>query len=129
MPAPRPLHVHRSEKCGRKPLLAQVSFQVAKKDDIWFHAAGLPGSHVVLHVGGEDAVGEQDLQFAADFAAYFSRGRKQTAQSVIYTRARNIRRAGPAGLVTFRNEKFIDARPDRVADAASALLLEAVSTG
>ena len=83
---------------------------------------------MVLQTSDDSAVGQEELQFAADVAAYFSKGRQQTAQSVIFTPVRNIRRAGAAGLVTFKNEKFISARPDRVAEIASSVVRAIVNT-
>ncbi|KAJ8904842.1 hypothetical protein NDN08_001356 [Rhodosorus marinus] len=91
-----------------------VTFQIAKKDDLWFHASGVPGSHVLLQAGPGDTVGKDEIQLAADLAAYFSRGRKESSQSVIYTRAKNVRRAGAPGLVIYENEKFIFGKPDTV---------------
>lgn len=100
--------------------MVQVTFEVAKKDDLWFHASGVPGAHVVLRT--DQAIQESDVAFAADVAAHFSRGKEEAAQSVLYTRVRNVRRAGAPGLVTFRNEKSTMGIPDRVREDVRKIL-------
>jgi predicted ribosome quality control (RQC) complex YloA/Tae2 family protein len=52
-----------------------ITLKVAKSGDVWMHARGVPGAHVLLRVpAGRDA-GDVDLQFAADLAAHFSKSR------------------------------------------------------
>lgn len=50
-----------------------VSHTLARDNDVWFHVRGAPGAHVLLRLPpGRDAAAE-DMQFAADLAAYYSR--------------------------------------------------------
>lgn len=52
----------------------QLSKTVAKDDDFWFHARGMPGSHVVLKLDGKgEAPEKEDFVFAAEAAAWFSK--------------------------------------------------------
>jgi predicted ribosome quality control (RQC) complex YloA/Tae2 family protein len=50
--------------------------QVARVHEVWLHARGVPGSHVVLRCEPGQDVDDSDMQFAADVAAYFSKARE-----------------------------------------------------
>src|SRR6185436_6323384 len=52
----------------------QTTFKLGAPDDLWLHARGLPGAHVIIKSGGR-AVPERTLLEAAALAAYFSKGR------------------------------------------------------
>lgn len=88
-----------------------VTFEIATADDIWLHARGLPGAHVIVRwAGDEDA---EILSQAASIAAWFSGGRESTSVEVDATArrfVRKIRGAGP-GMVTYRNEQTLNVRP------------------
>ena len=52
---------------------AELSGKVAKSNDMWFHARGVPGAHVVLKTqDGKDAQAV-DIMCAANLAAWFSK--------------------------------------------------------
>ena len=80
--------------CGRNNLQnEQLTFRVAEKDDLWFHAKGVPGSHVILICGGEEPPAEDYTQAAA-IAAYYSAAAGSPV-AVDYTRVRHVKK--PAG--------------------------------
>ncbi|MBO5051404.1 MAG: NFACT family protein [Clostridia bacterium] len=80
--------------CGRNNLQnEQLTFRVAEKDDLWFHAKGVPGSHVILICGGEEPPAEDYTQAAA-IAAYYSAA-SGAPVAVDYTRVRHVKK--PAG--------------------------------
>ncbi len=87
-------------------------------DDLWFHALGQPGSHVVLkrgnHVG---EIPEADLLFAAAIAAGYSRGKAAGKVEVMVTEGRNLRRpkGAPPGLVTVERYRSVVVKPVRIA--------------
>ncbi len=95
----------------------EVTFRVAGTDDLWFHARGVPGSHVILKTGGR-TVSNALLEQAAALAAYYSQARGNTETAVDVTERRNVRRISGArpGLVTYRNERTLYARPRPVED-------------
>lgn len=98
----------------------RISIQEARRGDLWFHAQEIPGSHVVLKVGEAPGADEEDVQTAADLAAYFSRGRGNGAVAVVSTETCHLQRipgAGP-GVVRFRESRVLWGRPD----AAASLL-------
>jgi predicted ribosome quality control (RQC) complex YloA/Tae2 family protein len=78
-----------------------LTFDVARPHDLWFHAQGIPGAHVVLRVAPGDAADERELEEAAELAAYYSKARGNTAVDVIVTERRNVSRikGAPRGLV------------------------------
>ncbi len=80
--------------CGRNNLQNdQLTFSRADKDDLWFHAKGVPGSHVIMLAAGEEPPAE-DYTEAAEIAAYYS-GAKGSGVAVDYTRVRHVKK--PAG--------------------------------
>jgi predicted ribosome quality control (RQC) complex YloA/Tae2 family protein len=90
----------------------RVTFQRAKADDWWFHARGVPGSHVIVRSEGE-SLPPDTIRRAAELAAYFSRSRDEADVLVDYTRRRHVRRIRGAapGLVTYTREQGIRVSP------------------
>ncbi len=90
----------------------EVTFKRADGDDIWLHARGVPGAHVIIRSNNRP-VPEQTLRQAAQIAAYFSSAREDGQVAVDYTRQRQVRRikgAGP-GIVTYREEETLYVTP------------------
>lgn len=89
-----------------------VTFHLAKPDDVWLHARGVPGAHVILrNQTGEP--GDQQLMAAARVAASRSAARDAGTVEVDYTLrkyVRKIRGAAP-GRVTYRHERTIAVTP------------------
>ncbi len=56
----------------------QLTFHVADKDDIWFHAKNMPGTHVILRTLGKKPSDQAILQ-SASIAAYYSKSNKAFA--------------------------------------------------
>jgi predicted ribosome quality control (RQC) complex YloA/Tae2 family protein len=90
----------------------RVTFQRAKADDWWFHARGVPGSHVIVRSEGQ-SLPPDTIRRAAELAAYFSRSRDEADVLVDYTRRRHVRRIRGAapGLVTYTQQQGIRVRP------------------
>lgn len=86
----------------------QVTFNIAKAEDLWLHARGAPGAHVVVRSGGQ-AVSEETLFAAARLAAYHSKLVGENAATVIVTPRRFISRApgGRPGQVLVRQEETV----------------------
>jgi predicted ribosome quality control (RQC) complex YloA/Tae2 family protein len=100
----------------------QVTFDLAGPDDLWLHARGLPGAHVILQPRGSAREPEPRLiEAAAQLAAYYSPARAATAVEVDVTPRRWVRKVkgGPPGLVTYRHEYTV-----RVAPQSEAALRE-----
>lgn len=86
----------------------RITFDVAKAEDLWLHARGAPGSHVVIRSGGQP-VQPETLTMAAQLAAYYSKFRGENGVTVIYTPRRFVSRApgGHTGQVIVRQEETI----------------------
>jgi len=90
----------------------RITFGVAGPDDLWFHARGVPGAHVVLRTGGR-AARDDEIAHAAAIAAYFSRGRTSHVVAVDYLPRRYVRKPKGArpGLVTYAQERTLRVPP------------------
>ena len=102
-------HVGRSPKDNER-----VTFTVARPDDYWFHARGIPGAHVVLKLAhaGETPTGEQ-IERAAALAAGASRASGAAKVEVDYTQRKHVRRQGKGatGLVWYTDFKTVLVTP------------------
>ena len=87
--------------------------QIANPDDLWFHAQGLAGAHVLLKGPGELAVHNETLRAAAALAAYYSKGRDAAGVEVIYAAARHVRkfRGARPGQVTVKSFRTLEVAP------------------
>jgi predicted ribosome quality control (RQC) complex YloA/Tae2 family protein len=87
----------------------------AKEGDLWFHAKGLPGSHVLLKAGRRGPT-DRAIEEAAGVAAYYSKGRTSTKVEVIYTDVKNVKKPKGAkpGMVTVKKYNAIVVRPVEV---------------
>ncbi|HTW83503.1 MAG TPA: NFACT RNA binding domain-containing protein [Candidatus Sulfotelmatobacter sp.] len=93
---------------GRSPREnAEVTFRIARPDDLWFHARGMPGSHVVLQAPAGGTPADDDLAAAADLAAAHSRGRAAGRVEVDYTERKHVRKQRDAapGLVWYTHAR------------------------
>jgi predicted ribosome quality control (RQC) complex YloA/Tae2 family protein len=93
-----------------------LTLHLARSEDLWLHAEGFPGSHVVVRLQGRTGgVPRQTLVEAAKLAAYYSQARAHGKVTVSYTLKKYVRkpRKSPPGLVTITNEKSIVVTPDK----------------
>lgn len=75
-----------------------LSTGLAKPDDWWFHAAAVPGSHVILVAREDEEPGRETLRQAAAIAAWHSKARSAKTVDVHCTLARHVRK--PRGVKT-----------------------------
>lgn len=82
--------------------------KVARRNDLWLHAQGIPGSHVIIKTETKE-VPDQVIEFAARLAAYNSKGRNSGSIEVDYTLKQNVKRApgNKPGLVNYTDFKTI----------------------
>ncbi|MEW6542285.1 MAG: NFACT family protein [Nitrospirota bacterium] len=93
----------------------ELTFKFAHSDDLWLHAQGAPGSHVVVRLGKGDAPPPETLKDAATLALLYSDLKKSGKGEVIYTRRKWVRKAKgqPPGTVTVTQEKAVFVQLDR----------------
>ena len=98
----------------------RLTFKIAGPDDLWLHAAGVPGAHVVIQLSrGELAPPRETLSRAAELAAWFSDARSAGAVDVHWTRRKHVRRArgGASGQVTLKRFETLRVRPAPPSDS------------
>ena len=90
----------------------ELTFKMAKKDELWFHAKDIPGSHVVIT--GNLQPSDEVKTDAAELAAYFSKARLSNLVKVdmIETRKLNKPTGGKPGFVTYTGQKTLRVTPD-----------------
>jgi predicted ribosome quality control (RQC) complex YloA/Tae2 family protein len=91
-----------------------LTHRLAAPEDIWFHAHGYAGSHVVLRrEGRKEQPSARTVEEAAAVAAYWSKGKTANKVSVSYTAAKHVRkpRGSAPGLAVLSREKTILVRP------------------
>jgi hypothetical protein len=102
-----------------------LTFQVAKGDDIWMHSRGCPGAHVLIQQRrGSMMATEECIQFAADLACFYSDFRGERSASVTAAKPKHLQkpRGAPLGAVKLREEwnvftGYPDAVPDELKQA------------
>ena len=102
---------------GRSPVEnAELTFHLARPDDLWFHAQGVPGAHVILSRDDRGRVPDEDLQVAASLAAFYSKAQAAASAAVDYTLRKHVRkqRAAPPGLVWYTHAKTIVTQPQSI---------------
>ena len=90
----------------------ELTFKMAKKDELWFHAKDIPGSHVVIT--GNLKPSDEVKTDAAELAAYFSKARLSNLVQVdmIETRKLNKPTGTKPGFVTYTGQKTLRVTPD-----------------
>ncbi|MBQ7407481.1 MAG: NFACT family protein [Clostridia bacterium] len=89
-----------------------LTFKVATKGDLWFHAKDMPGSHAILLCDGEEP-DARDYTEAAAVAAYHSSGRDADLLAVDYTRVKNIKKpqGAKSGFVIYKTNYTAYVKP------------------
>jgi predicted ribosome quality control (RQC) complex YloA/Tae2 family protein len=90
-----------------------LTHRFASPSDLWFHAQGVSGSHVVLK-GAHRSTPGTIIETAASIAAYFSKARHSKTVPVIYTEKRHVRkpRKAKAGTAVCTHEKTLFVSPE-----------------
>ena len=91
-----------------------LSTSVAAREDYWFHADGVPGSHVILRAKPDEEPDRDTLRRAAAVAAYHSKRRGAGTARVYCTRARYVTkpRGAKTGTVQVTRGTVLKIRPD-----------------
>ncbi len=86
-----------------------VTFEIARGKDLWFHARGVPGAHLIVRMGRQKDLPHQSLLDAATLALHFSRSKEDGKGEVIYTQKKYLRKVkgGKQGAVLWTQEKTI----------------------
>lgn len=87
----------------------EITFRIARGNDLWFHAREASGAHVLVNMAGRKELPYQTLLEAATLALHFSRFRKEGKGEVLYTYKKYIQRLkkGKPGTVICSQEKTV----------------------
>ncbi len=90
----------------------RLSTREARPDDVWLHAAGYAGSHVVIRAreGKTGEVPRSVVEAAAQLGIWHSKARAAGGKVQVHMcRARNVskRRGAPAGQVVIRDHETL----------------------
>lgn len=91
----------------------QLTFRVARPNDLWFHAGDYPGSHVIVRNSSRDEIPHRTIIEAAQLAAKFSQANKDSKVTIHYTRRKFLAKpkGSAPGLVRMSNFKTITVEP------------------
>ena len=91
----------------------ELTFKVAGGNDWWFHAKGIPGSHVIVKGEGKE-LPDRTFEEAGALAAYYSKGRDNDKVEVDYIQRKHIKKvAGAApGFVIYHTNYSLIAEPN-----------------
>lgn len=90
----------------------ELTFKMARKEELWFHAKDIPGSHVVI--SGNLTPSDEVKTDAAELAAYFSQGRLSNLVQVDMIEVKKLNKptGGKPGFVTYTGQKTLRVTPD-----------------
>ena len=83
-----------------------ITFQMATGNDWWFHAKGVPGSHVLVRTNGETDMPDRTFEEAGRLAAYYSKNRGQDKVEIDYIQKKHVKKpasAKPGFVVYYTN--------------------------
>ena len=113
-----PIYVGRNNRQNE-----ELTFRLARKDDIWCHASKVHGSHVIISCGGTTPPDDTVTQ-AAQLAAYYSETGDGQNVPVDVTPVRQVKKipGGKPGMVIYHTYKTVIANPypDIVVDELNA---------
>ncbi len=91
----------------------ELTFRHARPNDIWMHARGVPGSHVVIRLDGRPKPGRDVIRLAAALAAYYSKYRNAGNVPVCYTERKYVHKmkGAPPGTVRLDREEVVMVKP------------------
>ncbi|APT19196.1 fibronectin fibrinogen binding protein [Amylolactobacillus amylotrophicus DSM 20534] len=89
-----------------------LTFKKSQKTDLWLHVKNIPGSHVLIQ--SADSPSEQDIQEAAEIAAYYSKARLSSHVQVDYVPVKRVKKPNGAkpGFVIYTGQNSIEVTPN-----------------
>lgn len=91
----------------------ELTFKAATGNDWWFHAKGMPGSHVIVKANNEE-LPDRTFEEAGMLAAYYSNGRNAEKVEIDYLQKKNIKKPNGAapGFVVYYTNFSLTISPD-----------------
>ncbi len=95
----------------------ELTFKVATGNDWWFHAKGIPGSHVIVKADNEE-LPDRTFEEAARLAAFYSKGKEQDKVEIDYIQKKHVKKpaGGKPGFVIYHTNysMMIEAKIDDI---------------
>ena len=107
----------------------ELTFKFATGNDWWFHAKGMPGSHVIVKTDGKE-LPDATFEDAARLAAYYSKGRGQEKVEIDYIQKKHVKKPNggkPGFVVYYTNYSMMidcDVSKIRVCDIQNAVVYD-----
>lgn len=91
----------------------ELTFKFAGGGDWWFHAKGIPGSHVIVKTKG-DELPDRTFEEAARLAAYYSKNRTSEKVEIDYIQRKHVKKpnSGKPGFVIYHTNYSMMIEPD-----------------
>jgi len=91
----------------------ELTFKVAQGNDWWFHAKGIPGSHVIVQTKGQE-LPDRVFEEAGRLAAYYSKGRGGDKVEIDYIQRKHVKKVSGAkpGFVIYHTNYSMVSAPD-----------------
>ena len=87
----------------------EITFKLAQGNDWWFHAKGMPGSHVIVKSGGRE-IPDSTFEEAGRLAAHFSKAKGMDRIEVDYIEKKHVKKPGggkPGFVVYYTNYSLL----------------------
>ena len=91
----------------------ELTFKVANGGDWWFHAKGIPGSHVIVKTEGKE-IPDRTFEEAARLAGHYSKGRDAEKLEIDYLQRKNVKKPNGSapGFVVYYTNYSMTIHPD-----------------
>lgn len=92
----------------------ELTFKLATGNDWWFHAKGMPGSHVVVKTNNETDLPDRMFEEAGKLAGYYSSGRDSDKIEIDYLQKKNVKKPNGSapGFVVYYTNFSLTVHPD-----------------
>lgn len=91
----------------------ELTFHFATGNDWWFHAKGMPGSHVIVKSNGEE-LPDRTFEEAGKLAGFYSKGRDNEKVEIDYLQKKNVKKPNKSapGFVVYYTNYSLTIHPD-----------------
>ena len=91
----------------------ELTFKLATGNDWWFHAKGMPGSHVIVKAENKE-LPDSTFEEAGKLAVYYSKGKNADKVEIDYLQKKNVKKpnGAAAGFVVYYTNYSLTIHPD-----------------
>ena len=91
----------------------ELTFKFATGNDWWFHAKGMPGSHVIVKTESGE-LPDRTFEEAGKLAGFYSKGRENEKVEIDYLQKKNVKKPNKSapGFVVYYTNYSLTIHPD-----------------